>query len=180
MPVAGLDIAIATVVLLSAVIGLVRGLVKEVLSLASWIGAFVLAIYFSTAVAVLLPPSWGAESVRVVIAFGLLFISTLILASVLQWLIGKLITSTGLSGTDRVLGLVFGSARGLLICVVLLLGLREVAAERAWWQASVLQVELLAFEDEVRDLMGRAREFIREVPGGIPSAVFEEESVLKE
>ena len=78
-----------------------------------------------------------------------------------QWLIAQLVSSTGLSGTDRLLGFLFGSARGLLICVVLLIGLREIAADRSWWQASVLQAELLAFEDEVRDLLGRARDMVR-------------------
>lgn len=165
MALAGLDIAIAIIVLLSAVIGLVRGLVKEVLSLVSWFAAFLVAIYFSSTLAAQMPLSWGADSVRLAIGFAALFIATLILASLIQWLIAKLIVSTGLSGTDRTLGFLFGSARGLLICVIVLLGLREVASEREWWQASVLQGELLAFEDDVRDLMGRAKDLVNEVPG---------------
>ncbi len=165
MPVAGLDIAIATVVLLSAGIGLVRGLIKEILSLVSWVAAFVIAIYFAPLLAEQLPLSWGTDSLRLVIAFAALFIGTLISAAILQWLIAQLVTSTGLSGTDRLLGFLFGSARGLLICVVLLMGLREVAEDRSWWQASMLQTELLAFEDEVRDLLGRAREIVRENTG---------------
>lgn len=165
MPVAGLDIAIATVVLLSAAIGLVRGLIKEILSLVSWAAAFVIAIYFSPLLAEQLPVSWGTDSLRLVVAFAALFIGTLVTAAILQWLIAQLVTSTGLSGTDRLLGFLFGSARGLLICVVLLMGLREVAADRSWWQASMLQAELLAFEDEVRDLLGRARDIVRENTG---------------
>ena len=161
MQVAGLDIAIATVVLLSAAIGLARGLIKEILSLVSWTAAFVIAIYFSAMAAEQLPASWGGESIRLVIAFAGLFFATLVLAAILQWLIAQLVSSTGLSGTDRLLGFLFGSARGLLICVVVLMGLREVAADRDWWQASVLQPELLAFEDEVRDLMGRVRDMAR-------------------
>ena len=164
MAVAGLDIAIATVVMLSAAIGLVRGLIKEVLSLVAWVLAFVVALYFSPYVANALPVTWGSESVRLIIGFAVLFIGTLILAAVLQWLIAQLIASTGLSGTDRFLGFLFGSARGLLICVVLLMGLREIAGDASWWQASVLQGELLAFEDEVRELLGRARDAVSEVP----------------
>jgi len=162
--IAGLDLAIVTVVLLSAAIGLARGLVKEILSLASWAAAFVIAIYFSTEAAMQMPASWGSQSVRLIIAFALLFITTLIIAAILQWLIARLLSSTGLSGTDRLLGFLFGSARGLLICVVVLMGLREVASDRPWWQASRLSEELLAFEDEVRDLLGRARDIVREVP----------------
>ena len=165
MPVAGLDIAIATVVLLSATISLVRGLIKEILSLVSWAGAFVIAIYFSPVVAEQLPVEWGTESLRLVGAFAGLFITTLVVAAILPWVIAKLVSTTGLSGTDRLLGFLFGSARGLLICVVVLIGLREVAADRSWWQASTLQEELLAFEDEVRDLLGRARDMVRENKG---------------
>ena len=164
MAVAGLDIAIATIVMLSAAIGLVRGLVKEVLSLVAWVLAFVFAIYFSPYVAANLPIDWGSDSVRLIIGFAVLFIATLILASVVQWLVAQLIASTGLTGTDRFLGFLFGSARGLLICVVVLMGLREIAGDAGWWRASVLQGELLAFEDEVRDLLGRARDMVSEVP----------------
>ncbi len=164
MAVAGLDIVIATVVLLSAVIGLVRGLVKEVLSLAAWVLAFVVAMYFSPYVALNLPTTWGAESVRMVIAFATLFIATLILAGVAQWLIAKLVETTGLSGTDRFLGFLFGSARGLLVAIVMLMILREMASDAQWWQASMLQEQLLAFEGDVRDLLQRAKELARDVP----------------
>ncbi len=163
---ATLDIAIIVVVLLSAVIGLVRGLVKEVLSLASWVVAFVVAIYFSSAVSQQLPASWGAESLRLVIAFAVLFIVALIAAALLQWLVSQLVNSTGLTGTDRFLGFLFGSARGLLVTIVVLIGLREIAGETSWWQQARLPVELLAFEDEVRDLLGQARDIVSEVPTG--------------
>ena len=162
MSIAGLDIAIATVILLSAAIGMVRGLIKELLSLAAWVLAFVIAIYFSPLVAENLPSGWGSDSVRLIIGFAALFVGTLILAAVVQWLMAQLVASTGLSGTDRFLGFLFGSARGMLISVVILMGVREIAADRSWWQESVLQGELLAFEDEVRDLLGRARVMVSE------------------
>ena len=162
MSIAGLDIAIATVILLSAAIGMVRGLIKELLSLVAWVLAFVIAIYFSPLVAENLPGGWGSDSVRLIIGFAALFVGTLILAAIVQWLMAQLVASTGLSGTDRFLGFLFGSARGMLISVVILMGVREIAADRSWWQESVLQGELLAFEDEVRDLLGRARVMVSE------------------
>jgi membrane protein required for colicin V production len=161
--VASLDIAIAVVVLLSALIGLVRGLIKEILSLASWVVAFILAIYFAPPLAAQFSAEWGAESVRLVIAFAAIFVVALIAGALLQWLIAKVVASTGLSGTDRFLGFLFGSARGLLVCIVVLMGLREVAADASWWQESVLRGELLAFEDDVRELLGRARDAVRDV-----------------
>ncbi len=160
---ATLDLVILVIVLLSAMIGLYRGLVKEVLSLAAWVLAFVVAIYFSQQFAGYIPRDWGGGQVRLVIGFAVLFIATLIAASLLQWFLGRLIASTGLSGTDRFLGFLFGSARGLLVCVVLLMGLREIAHETSWWRASNLQGELLAFEDEVRGLLGRARTMAQDV-----------------
>jgi len=133
--------------------------------LVSWIGAFVLAIYFAPQLAAALPLAWGNAAVRVVMAFAGILIATLIAASLLQWLVSRLIASTGLTGTDRILGLLFGSVRGILICLVVLMGLREVAADRAWWQASILQVELLSFEDDMRKLLDQARDMIRDNEG---------------
>lgn len=161
---ATLDIVILIIVLLSALIGLYRGLVKEVISLLSWVAAFVLALYFSNDLAVYIPANWGGHSLRLVMAFAGVFIVTLIAAGLLQWLLAQLIAGTGLSGTDRFLGFLFGSARGLLVCVVVLMGVREVAHETSWWRDSALQAELLGFEDEVRELIGRARDMAEEVP----------------
>ncbi len=162
MSFATLDIVIAVVVLLSAIIGLVRGLVKEVLSLVSWAAAFIVAIFFSTELGEILPAAWGSVALRQAIAFVILFVGTLVLAGVLQWLIGQLIETTGLSGTDRFLGFLFGSARGLLIALVVLVGLEQIASEATWWQEARLPQEILAFEDEMRELFGQAQVFVEE------------------
>ncbi len=162
MSFATLDIVIAAVILLSAVIGLVRGLVKEVLSLVSWAAAFVVALFFSNELGQLLPATWGSTGLRQAIAFVVLFVGTLVVTGLLQWLIGKLIETTGLSGTDRFLGLLFGSARGLLVALVVLVGLEQIASDASWWQEARLAQEILAFEDEMRELFGQARHFVEE------------------
>ena len=128
------------------------------LSLASWGLAFILAIYFSADLALQMPAAWGSGAVRTLMSFGVIFVGTLILAGVAQWLIGQLIDVTGLSGTDRLLGLVFGGARGLLIAIVMLMGLQQIASDAQWWHASVLQGELLAFEGDVTGLLHRVRD----------------------
>ena len=163
MEFATLDLAIVALVLVSALIGLVRGLIKELLSLVGWVAAFVIALYFSTYLLPYIPEQWGPPTLRVALAFLAVFICVLIASSILQWLMSTLVESTGLSGTDRLLGLLFGSARGILIALLVLMGLRSVAAETSWWQASVLQPHLLAMEDEVRDWLGRARQIIEDV-----------------
>jgi membrane protein required for colicin V production len=154
------DIVILGVVLLSAFIGLIRGLLKEVLSLASWLAAFMLALYFAPTVADLLRDQVADGSVRLVVAFIVIFIGTLLAGALVQWLMGTLIRSTGLTGTDRFLGFLFGSARGALVCIVAIVALRQFAEAGQWWQSSVLVPELLAFEHELLQLMGRAQDWV--------------------
>jgi len=160
---AAVDIIILGVVLISAVIGLVRGLLKEVLSLASWVAAFILALYFAPPVADRLAGQLADESVRLVVAFIAVFLVTLIAGGIVQWLASLLVKGTGLSGTDRFLGFLFGSARGILACIVALIALRQFAAAGQWWDGSVLVPELLAFEQQVLELLGRAQDWVVEL-----------------
>ena len=157
--VATVDIVILGVILLSALIGLTRGLLKEVLSLASWLAAFMLALYFAPALAEHLAEQIDDGAMRLVIAFIAIFLTTLIAGALLQWVMGTLIRTTGLTGTDRFLGFLFGSTRGALVCIVALMALRQFAEAGQWWQSSVLVPELLAFEQEVLQLLGRARDW---------------------
>ena len=101
-------------------------------------------------------------ALRQAIGFVALFVGVLIGAGILQWLVGQLVESTGLSGTDRLLGFLFGSARGLLIALVGLVALEQIASEATWWQEAQLPNEILAFEDEVRELFGQATTFVEE------------------
>jgi len=150
------DIVIVIVIGLSAVIGLMRGLLREVLSLIAWVGAFILALYFSPQVARSLEAMLSNDSVRLVAAFAGIFITVLILASLVQWLLGKLVSATGLTGTDRMLGFVFGGARGVILSIVILIALRPFAETTEWWRSSMLIPQLAAFESEVLQLFGRA------------------------
>jgi len=164
--VATADIVILAIVLLSALIGLARGLLKEVLSLATWAAAVGLALFFAPQVAEYLSAQIEDDVVRLAVAFAGIFFGTLITGGLLQWLIGTLVETTGLSGTDRLLGFVFGAARGVLVCLVGLIALRSFAQNAAWWQASVLVPELLAFEQDLLDLLGRSTEWLSWTRGG--------------
>lgn len=132
------DYALLLVLAVSMGIGLWRGFVVEVLSLTVWVAAFWLAIGFGADVAARLT---GIEQVsaRLFLGYAGVFIVVLIAGGLVTWGIGKLIANTGLSSTDRVLGLGFGLARGgVLACVlVLLLGFTPIPRD-AWWSESRL------------------------------------------
>jgi membrane protein required for colicin V production len=159
---ASADIVILIIVLLSAVIGLVRGLFKELLSVLVWFAAVGLALYFSSSVGEVLSGQIADESVRAVVGFFIVFLATLIAGGILQALVRQLITSTGLTGTDRFLGFLFGSARGVLVCLVGLIALKSFEIEADWWNESLIIPELLQFEQDVLTLMGKAKDMVVE------------------
>ena len=107
-----LDLVILGIIALSALISLVRGFVKEFVSLVTWIVAGVIALRYFSPMAQLLEPFIAAPMVRNVVGFALLFIATLIIGAIVNFILSQLVSKTGLSGTDKALGVVFwGSAR---------------------------------------------------------------------
>ena len=145
------DVAIAALVLISAGFGIARGLVKEVLSLAIWATALLLALAFGPAVAAMIGLNL-APRLQTSIGFVVVFVVVLIAGAIAQRLVGGLVKSTGLSGTDRLLGLIFGTARGGAVVVVGLIALRPFAEERGWWRDSQLVPLLLAYEADMREV----------------------------
>ncbi|MGH8537606.1 MAG: CvpA family protein [Gammaproteobacteria bacterium] len=133
------DYAILAIIGLSALISIWRGLIREVLSLLAWILAILVAVTFMRPLADLLTPYISMPSARLIIAFVALFIATLLCGAIINFVIAKLVMSSGLSGTDRVLGIVFGVARGALVVGVLVLIARLTPLPQdPWWEQSVL------------------------------------------
>jgi len=131
------DYVILGIVAISILVGAIRGFIKEAFSLAVWAAAFLIAFQYSGAVALELESHIELPSARTALAFAGLFLVVLLIGGLLTFLIGKLVEKTGLSGTDRLLGGVFGSIRGLFLVMALMLvaGLTPVPQD-PWWQNS--------------------------------------------
>lgn len=134
-----LDYVFIGIIVVSVAISLMRGFIHEVLSIVVWIAAFWISMHFARQLASSLEGYLHSPTLRLVLAFAGLFIAVLVLGGLVSYLAGTLVGKTGLSGTDRLLGMVFGGLRGVLIVglLVLLAGLTSVPREN-WWQASVL------------------------------------------
>ncbi|WP_206484490.1 CvpA family protein [Thalassotalea sp. G2M2-11] len=134
-----IDYAILAVIGISTLISLVRGFVKEAVSLVVWISAFFIASTFYAKLATLLT-NISDQFLRNGAAIAILFITTLILGALVNYVISQLVAKTGLSGTDRVLGIVFGALRGALIvsAVLFFMDAFTPSASSQWWQDSQL------------------------------------------
>ncbi|WP_108471385.1 CvpA family protein [Rhodanobacter thiooxydans] len=133
------DYIIIGVLALSVFVGLWRGLISEVLALAIWIAAFWVAWMLGPAAAGRLEHVIELPSARIIVGYGLCFVVVLILGALLRFVISRLIESTGLSGTDRLLGMLFGFARGVLVVALLVFLVGFTAFTRdPWWRQSVL------------------------------------------
>ena len=146
-----IDYAILGIVGISGAISLMRGFIREALSLAGWIVAFWVALAFSGDVAGWLEGYVSVPSVRVGIAFACIFFGVLLLGGIVLRLAGLLVERTGMSGTDRTLGIVFGVLRGVVITgvLVLLAGLTSLPRD-PWWSQSVLLPHLVELANEIR------------------------------
>lgn len=148
------DLVILGIVVISSLISLSRGFVKEALSLVIWIFAGVVAWMFGGSLAHHLQHYIDIPSVRTIAACALLFVVTLLVGGLINFLLAQLIRATGLTGTDRLLGMVFGAARGLFL-VVILVGLLSLAPveQDAWWQQSTLVPHFLLIADWSKNLI---------------------------
>lgn len=160
------DWVIIGILVLSSLISLTRGFVREALSLFVWVAAFVVARMYSGNLATLLADYISTGSVRWVVAFVILFLGTIAIGGMLTYLISELVRVTGLGSTDRVLGMVFGLVRGLVLLVAIVYGLKlTMVPEDPWWKESLIIPHLELLADWVRDtLPGAGRQVMSSLP----------------
>jgi len=132
------DAAIVSVTVISSLFGLWRGLVKEVLSLLTWVAALLVARIYSEPLAGLLTETINSSGARYVTAFALIFVVVMMLGTFINHLMAKLLTATGLKLVDRLLGAAFGIVRGGIIVLVILFIASAFVSETALWQESAL------------------------------------------
>lgn len=167
------DWAIIAIIAVSSLISLKRGFVKEALSLVIWIVAGAVAWMFGGSLSQYLEPYIQTPSARVIAGCTILFVATLVVGAMFNFIVGELIRATGLSGTDRFLGMAFGAARGGLLVVVAvgLLSLGPVQQD-PWWQESSLLPRFLLVADWSKNLvLGLASQWMSSgvsVPADLP------------
>jgi membrane protein required for colicin V production len=136
------DFAVLGIIILSTLISLIRGFIKEAISLATWVVAIWVALKYTPFVASQLVELVDVPSLRLGIAGVILFISTLIVGALVNYIIGQLVEKTGFSGTDRTLGAVFGALRGVLVValIVILAALTPIPQDPWWKQSHLLPI----------------------------------------
>lgn len=165
------DLVLVGLVLISAVFGGTRGFMKEVLSLGIWSAALLLALAFGK-------PLGGAildanPKLQAGVGFALVFLAVLVAGALVQRLVHSLVETTGLTGTDRVLGLVFGAARGGVVVLFALVMLRPFAEDRQWWRESRLVPPIIAYEEDLMALASALADVFSEAKEALPAELDE-------
>jgi len=148
------DFIVLGIIIISIVVSLMRGLVKEALSLAGWLVALWVAMTFSSGMAELFGSSIKDPTLRLLAAFICLFVLSLIVGAIVNFFATQLVQRTGLTGVDRTLGAVFGLLRGILLVtiIVMLLGLTTLPKE-SWWDQSFFMFRFEAIATWLKDLL---------------------------
>lgn len=140
-----IDFVIIGVIFISCIISLIRGFVREALSLTGWVVSFLIAWRLHASFSTFLDSSIDNLNLRLIVAFFTLFTLSLVMFTVVNFFAGKIVQRTGLSGADRVIGVLFGFLRGIVLvsALVALAGLTQIPKTEVW-QHSYLVIKFQA------------------------------------
>ncbi|WP_353140892.1 CvpA family protein [Limnohabitans sp.] len=135
------DWILLAVLALSLLLGLWRGIVQEVLSLAGWVAAFYVSQMYAPMAAAWLPMEGSSQMLRYAAGFVVVFVAVLVATVLVSFVVKKLISAVGLGPLDRLLGSLFGLMRGvvILLAVTVLVGMTPMRETMAWKQAQGAQ-----------------------------------------
>lgn len=132
------DYGIIGIIAVSAIFGFLRGFVRESMSLMTWILAGVLGTLYCEEVGALFT-SISMVGIRLLLAFILIVLTTLIVGGIVSHLLSKLIKSTKFSITDRIIGILFGLARGVVVIAIVVLMVKpSIISKKEIWKSSML------------------------------------------
>jgi membrane protein required for colicin V production len=148
------DFIVLGIIVISVIISLMRGFVKEALSLAGWLVSLWVAMSFSSGMAELFGSAISDPTLRLLVAFICLFILSLVVAAIINFFAAQFVQRAGLTGVDRTIGSVFGFLRGILLVtiVVMLLGLTTLPKE-SWWDESFFMFRFEVIATWLKDLL---------------------------
>lgn len=115
------DYAIILIMLVSMLVGLIRGFVKEVVLVIIWIVGVIVAVRYSPMLSEIFTTMVHSPHARLVMSFAILMLAILLLGALANYILSKTLEKSGLTGTDRVIGLVFGLIRGIVLVGALIL-----------------------------------------------------------
>lgn len=133
------DVVILAILCVAALVGAIRGLLREAVGLVVWLSAVLIPLLYTARFARMLPiEQVGNESTRAVISAVVLFAGTLFIGSLINWTVGRARARKKLAGPERVMGAVFGIARSgvVLTLLVLCANMAPELRQEAWWQSS--------------------------------------------
>jgi membrane protein required for colicin V production len=127
------DYCLLSIIVISTILGLFRGFMKELISLLAFCAALVVSLLYSKKAAIDLSPYIHHHQTAYVISFILIFIGTLIIGALVNFIANKIVKGTGLSFVNRVFGGVFGAGRGIVISILILLFCVQTGLQRQFW-----------------------------------------------
>ena len=138
------DLLLLAIIGVSTLLGLLRGFVGVLASIAAWLLATWAAIRFGARLALVFAGGADPGPTQLLAGYGLSFLGVLVFVGLIGWLLRKLVRSVGLSGADRALGAALGLARGGFVActLVLLMGFTAIPREAGWRQSHVVPVLL--------------------------------------